>query len=573
MRLLGNECRFLLLLMTALLTMPVQVQALGFGALSLTSHLNQALKADIPMLLNDADDMKMVRVELATPKDYEQLGLQWQSDLSRVRLLVQDRFSGHPMLQLRSIGLIDAPLLSIVLKAKKSGRGTYFKHYQLMLDPVERSQISERKVSLPSLALETLSIDNAPASQNPGSVWARTWRYGPVQAGDTLSEIAYRLRVDKRFSNKQVMLSLYENNSNAFVDGNINRLIKGAWLTVPGSDVVEKYTDNAAMQKFSKLVKRENPTTKSLANGKAKTGAISVAAAAIVPMDRPLRYSGKIALNGPGAVDALNAVSELKQGVDQEFESIHKGMMAGKLQMATLDETVSALNLSMQGVKSDIDRLQKDLEIIKIIKLRTETESDRWLNWQFALIVGLFIALIWVLLILMMQRRKNNDESRAPEVPELESESGHQQLLNNHSSHDVGMMESQSDAKKPEPLKEDANTPTKKRPDQASAPSADKVLQLLNKIESELGQCNYEVAEKLLGKVDEKTPDSLKAWALKAQLYHETERFDERNDLINHISEVSDEARWERFCYFLPSHIWNACFGDSAASEDAQRPV
>jgi len=575
MSVLSMEGSLLLLLMTALLSMPAHVEALGFGALSLTSHLNQALKADIPMLLNDADDMKMVRVELATPKEYQQLGLQWQSDLSRIRLLIQNRFSDHPMLQLRSTGLIDAPLLSIVLKAKKSGRGTYFKHYQLMLDPVKRPERSEQKVSLPSiasslssLAFEALSFDDAPASPSKGAVWARTWRYGPVQAGDNLSEISYRLRVDKRFSNKQVMLSLYENNADAFVDGNINHLIKGAWLTVPRSDVVKKYADNAAMQKLSTLLQRENPTTKARARNKAKAEAVPVAAA----NDRSLRYSGKIGLNGPGAVDTLNAVSELKLGVDQQFASIHKGMMAGKLQMATLDETVSTLNLSMQGVKNDIHRLQKDIEIIK---MRTEVlsaeESDVWGNWQFLLIVALFVALILVLLILMMQRRKSTVRKAAPEVSELEPESDHP-LLNDHRAHDVGMMESQFDSM-PDPLEENPDARVEKRADQEDAPLSDEAVQLLNEIESKLGQCEYEDAEKLLAKVDAQSPDSLKASALKAQLYHETKRFDERNELINNISEVSDEARWERFCYFLPSHVWNACFGDSAASEESQRPA
>jgi len=575
-RFLGIECRLVLLLMTALLTMPAQVEALGFGALSLTSHLNQALKADIPMLLNDADDMKTVRVELATAKEYEQLGLQWQSDLSRVQVLIQDRFSSHPLVQLRSTGLMNAPMLSIVLKAKKTGRGTYFKHYQLMLDPVEKSQRTELKnepkreqvTSLSTLVFEALSFNDAPSSSGKGAVWARTWRYGPVQAGDNLSEIAYRLRLDRRFSNKQVMLSLYENNADAFVDGNINHLIKGAWLTVPRGDVVKKYAGTASMQKLSTLLKRENPTTTALKKVGAKTASNDAASKG----DQSLRYSGKIGLNGPGAVDALNAVSELKLGMDQQFEIIHKGMMAGKLQMATLDDTVSTLNLSMQGVKSDIHRLQKDIEIIK---MRTEMlpaeASDSWGNWQFAVIVALFVALIWVLVILMMQRKKSTGRSHASAVSELEPESDHL-LLNDHHAHDVGMMESQFDSM-PDPLMEDPDAHVEKGSDQEPAPLSDEVVQLLNQIEGKLGQCHYDEAEIFLDKVDAQSPDSLKASALKAQLYHETGRFDERNDLINNLSEVSDEARWERFCYFLPSHVWSACFGDSASSEDAQKPV
>jgi len=104
----------------------------------------------------------------------------------------------------------------------------------------------------------------------------------------------------------------------------------------------------------------------------------------------------------------------------------------------------------------------------------------------------------------------------------------------------------------------------------AFVPLADEVVQLLNQAESSLGQCDFEHAEKILQQIADKWPDSLKGLALKAQLYHETDRLEQRNDLINSISEASDEQRWERFCYFLPSHVWNACFGDGSASKEDQ---
>ena len=75
--------------------------------------------------------------------------------------------------------------------------------------------------------------------------------------------------------------------------------------------------------------------------------------------------------------------------------------------------------------------------------------------------------------------------------------------------------------------------------------------------------------EQLINAADQKAPDSLRLAALKAQLYHETERIELRNDLINNISESSDKQRWEEFCKVLPTHVWNACFGEGSADGSA----
>ena len=569
MPLSGVKSRLFIVLLTIFLITPAHVEALGFGALSLSSHLNQALKADIPMLLNDADDMKAVRVELATPKEYEQLGLQWHPDLLRIRVLIQNRSSNHPIVQLRSTGLIDAPMLSIALKANKSGRGTYFKHYKLMLDPVERAQGSAQSSPSPLLPLEVLSLKKSQSSPGMEVDWARTWRYGPVQTGDSLSEIAYRLRIDKRFSNKQVMLSLYEKNRAAFVDGNINRLIKGAWLEVPRADVVKQYGGSKSMQKISKLMQGTHSTTKSRVKTSAQTDSAAVKAAA--PVDHGLRYSGKIALNDPSTVHALNAVSELRSDMGQQFESLHKVMMNGKLQMTSLDETISTLSLSMQGVKTDIHRMQKDIEMIKTRTQALSAQESSWLNWQFILIVVLLVALICMLLMLMMQRKTSPDKSAAYESPKRTGEQDHG-VDSDHRRQVVAMKDRQharpDTAAKGSTIDSDDEG---KHADPKADSLSDDVTGLLNQIEEELGQCHYEKAEQLLTKVDSQSPDSLKASALKAQLYHETARFDERNALINQLSERSDEARWERFCYFLPTHVWNACFGDSLSSDDTQQ--
>ena len=61
--------------------------------------------------------------------------------------------------------------------------------------------------------------------------------YGPVQRGDTLSEIAERHLVGD-VTRHQMTVALYDANPDAF-DGNINRLREGAILQIPDLDMLD----------------------------------------------------------------------------------------------------------------------------------------------------------------------------------------------------------------------------------------------------------------------------------------------------------------------------------------------
>jgi len=545
--------RFNLMLMLMLVSLPSGAMALGFGALKLSSHLNQALHANVPIILNTSDNIETVRVALASQDEYRQLGLQWQADLAHITVILQAKHSDRPYIALRSVGTIHTPILSVLLKASKTGRGTYYKHFQLLLDPVEITALHQPQPVVMALRSSSDNSDpeSLPAPETADTGWARIWSYGPVRVGDSLSEIAYRLRRDKRYSNRQVMLSLYEKNPHGFVDGDINLLKQGAWLTVPRGDVVKQYADQASMQKLSQLLTRakpaartiqappkpvSKPASKPVAQPKTQPETQTSAPASTNQPAQELRYSGSITVNGATANKLANDLKTVKSGFDQRFDSMHASMMAGKLQMADLGKTVSSLNQSVEVIKQDIHSLKKD---VAIIKSRTEHAiSESFSDLQlvlFALLAAFFGALIALLF------RKKPADAPAPVVSSSSST---------------------TDA--------DASAIT------TPVLIADEAIQLLNRAEEHLGKCDYKQTEKILRQIDKLTPDSVRASALKAQLFHETDRHTERNNLINSISEASDKQRWERFCQLLPSHVWNACFGgeaaDSAPRNDGAQP-
>ena len=80
-----------------------------------------------------------------------------------------------------------------------------------------------------------------PAAAKPASA-ARTagsGEYGPVAAGETLSEIAGATRPDDKTNLDAMMLALLKANPNAFYRDNINALKRGAILRVPSADEVK----------------------------------------------------------------------------------------------------------------------------------------------------------------------------------------------------------------------------------------------------------------------------------------------------------------------------------------------
>jgi len=529
-RIVRHTCTGFLAMVLVFCLSPAAAEALGFGVINLNSHLNEPLQAEVSMLLSESEQTEQVRVELASESEYRQMGLNRHPDIARVKVTKLSRQADKASIQLYSVGAIHAPILSIVLKATKAGRGTYFRHYRLLFDPVEIVALPNRQsVAIPD-ATEVAAVPPSPAIT--GDDWARTLRYGPIHAGESLSRIAQRLRKDLRFSNYQVMLALYDKNRHVFADDNINQLKEGAWLDVPASDVVRSNANGKAMQRLSALLHQpvagQGPTVQPVADAEQET-------------DQTLQYSGKISLDRASDKSASEAASEATAARDDQFTSIHGELMAGKLQMSDLGKSVAGLNTSVEIIQQDLQVLKQDITAIRNRPQVVAVEST--MGWRVAfymLLAGVAGLLFGMLAMRWRSGGAGAKEKPAPAVAEKKVAQ--------------------------EKVAEPVIVPEEK------LAVDDEVIQLINKVEDRLGRCDYEEAGRLLDAVSSRDPGSLRAAALRAQLYHETGRAEACQTLINQISESSDRDGWQRFCQFLPSHVWNACFGDGTVEEPDGKP-
>ena len=262
---------------TALLLFSASANAVELGNIDVSSHLGQPFHAEVPLILDSGEELSSLYIELAAPADYRTLNVHRDEAVNMIRAdIVKDLNGSH--VELSSRQPIDAPLLSLVLKIRY-GRATHFKQYPLALKlpsairparaaapaaavaagpqtdemvPAEAmaaaSEGASTQISTQSAAEETTTVITTSRVQfRPFDGWARTSRYGPIVRGDILYIISDRLRIDERYTLKQVMVALFEKNSDKFSEDNLNLPVEGAFLDVPSAAEVERHSYEEAL--------------------------------------------------------------------------------------------------------------------------------------------------------------------------------------------------------------------------------------------------------------------------------------------------------------------------------------
>jgi pilus assembly protein FimV len=79
--------------------------------------------------------------------------------------------------------------------------------------------------------------------------WSRVGEYA-VKQGDTLWEIAERVREDRQIATEQVVLAIYKANRDAFFGNNVNNLRAGKILKMPEREIVDELTSTQARTEF-----------------------------------------------------------------------------------------------------------------------------------------------------------------------------------------------------------------------------------------------------------------------------------------------------------------------------------
>ena len=246
------------------------VHALNLGSLKIESDLGQPLKGEIELIVSEGDDLSLVSVTIASEKEFKKLMVAYPDYLKDVRLSLINNVS-KPLLMVDSNGVaINERFIRFLARVKWPG-GVFLREFTAIIDaPIYSEEPSfpisispkvgaakpdvlktvqgalvEGKVGGNKLevatderskaANENLSLSN---SIEP-SLFQGGANFGPIVSGESLSEIAAGLKAEFPDLNiYQIMKVLFEENQSAFIDGNINGLLKGSVLKVSDLSVI-----------------------------------------------------------------------------------------------------------------------------------------------------------------------------------------------------------------------------------------------------------------------------------------------------------------------------------------------
>ncbi|MFU8876975.1 MAG: FimV/HubP family polar landmark protein [Wenzhouxiangellaceae bacterium] len=214
--------------------------ALGLGEARVESFLHQPLDVRMRILDFSEGELDSLSVGIASAADYNRLGLMSSALALDLRVSV-DRSVSPPVVRIVSTRVVDDPVVQLLVDARWAS-GRMLREYTLFLDPPAIEMRPPARPDTETRPAEAVSTPPPPARTTPASPPSMPPtpraapigdRYGPVASGETLWTIARQARPSDDITMNQMMLAIVDLNPQAFRDGNINRLLRGAELRIP----------------------------------------------------------------------------------------------------------------------------------------------------------------------------------------------------------------------------------------------------------------------------------------------------------------------------------------------------
>ncbi len=523
------------------LFLPTALFAVGFGEAKLHSYLGEPLDIRVPLLFSDDENQRDYSVQLATPQEYrflEQILPEAYLDLS---VGIQQNHKGDPEVVVSSTKAIDETILVLVLSAKL-GRGSFYKKIQMILDAspnVEKKSKTSRSegegetihvsssadVTYQAVKTTVEKSDESDAKEEGG--WARRDRYGPVQAEDSLSEIAYRLRKDKRWSNQQIVWALYKKNESAFKNNDINQLKKGSFLIVPSDKEVAAYVKSKHFQ----------PAKKKVLSGRKQDG---VNTKDKTTEQQQPRYVGKVSLGLVAPPDGVRAIEAA-----DKLNLLNEQAKASDLRMDGLDGKVGLIAADVSSLHKKIDGLA-----LQAAQKDDDEFNSGWLSFMLLLFINLAL-LVWF----MYHKQMGHWRERLMEA----------QQQNIH-------LQPDAEDETPEDLPIDAEASEMKQPQQTEVPEEDSGVQNAPDSEEEalqesvnyvaafedaVHQQDWVQADAYYKKIAQKDAEEPRTQALWIKKLHSEGDVCGRNNTLLQLYDTFDDNRWNRFCSFIELELWH----------------
>ena len=341
------------------------VHALGLGEATVSSSLNQPLSAEIELISLGSLGPEEVLPGLATREEFLKAGVDRVYFLSDLRFKVERNAQGKAVIVLTTNKPVREPFLNFLVEVIwPSGR--LLREYALLIDPPVFSEEPAQPVAAPVSAPQVtqqretgdrLSMPVAQSQSVVASVQAET--YGPTTSADTLWDIALKVRPNRSVSPQQVMLAIQDENPNAFIGDNINKLKAGQVLRLPSLEEMKQRSSAAAINEViaqNQALKggQTKPVVSAAKPAPAKSQSVASSASGADQLKLVVAESGSEAASTANSGDA--AVETSGKGLEDEL-----ALTLEKLDKSSLEN--QELSTKVQDLEEQLETLQRLLTL------------------------------------------------------------------------------------------------------------------------------------------------------------------------------------------------------------------
>lgn len=410
-----------LLLSVIVVALPPAVSALGLGEITLKSALNQPLHAEIQLLQVRDLTKSEILVGLASADDFERVGVDRPYFLTNLRFAVVLDAPGGPVIRLSSNKPVREPFVNFVLQAQWPS-GKLLREYTLLMDlpvfsdqkarpvtaaqsqpqqpqPTQQQIAAQPQVTTPKKSQgynPRTSFDEAPTrptvtqqtrprqssqtqAQRPAQPAYDESAYGPVQANETLWQIAQQIRPDRSVSIQQTMLAIQRLNPEAFINNNINLLRKGQILRVPDRTQIIEYSKREAIQEVA--VQNNQWSGNANAGYESTSGAQLEGSRSVTSSDEQTQaVEGRVKLTSPEDVTGSEAGRGAGAGASS-LDAIENELAITLEQLDKSERENSDLKSRVESLEEQISTQERMLEIrseeLRAMELAAEKNREQ----------------------------------------------------------------------------------------------------------------------------------------------------------------------------------------------------
>lgn len=365
-----------LMLMMAL-SMPGAADALGLGDIHVDSGLNERLAAEIDIVGATALDLADLRAAVANRETFLRYGADRPTFLSSATFKVTQDSQGRPVLAVRSTESFTEPLVNFLIDVRWRN-GELVRQYTLLLDPPgfpaanrpPEANLVAAAAPIPSTpaipdipatpaaaraVVETKTqtvarrIDQPSDQPSPTGTEraARKTTHVKVGAKATLRGVAWRIGERSKSDLQRMMIAIFRANPTAF-DANINRLHRGAVLTIPSRTEVAAISKAEARHE----VHAQMAAWRSPVHASATNEAVSPLRLAGAPSDATVTSVAVEKASATPAGEALGRrIQSMEQGLSEmkgEMES-ERGLLRDLQQKAASAEAAHATDVVLES--------------------------------------------------------------------------------------------------------------------------------------------------------------------------------------------------------------------------------